>query len=167
MGSADELLTIISSYSGGYRLMRAKIHGYHSGMQSFSSHYKKASDGAVRVTLSRLKQKGFVKNKRGIWEITKNGRAYLSRKLYFLPHHSQKISEKRAKNIIISFDIPEKYKHKRNWLRTELMCLGFEMLQKSVWFGPAPLPDEFGESLRELDILPHLKFFEAKETDII
>ena len=168
MALTDDLLIILCSYSKGYRLMRGRIHGYSSGVRQVSSRFERASDATMRVTLSRLKQRGFVKNnKTGFWKITESGRAYLSRKLYFLPQHSKKTTKNYLKNMIVSFDIPEKHKYKRDWLRTELMHLGFEMLQKSVWFGPASLPDEFGESLRELNILPHLKFFEAKETDII
>ena len=45
--------------------------------------------------------------------------------------------------------------------------LGFEMLQRSVWLGPSPVPQEFIDSLRKLQILQYMKFFEAKEADII
>ncbi len=121
----------------------------------------------MRVTLSRLKKRGYVENKKGIWQITKAGRARLSNKISFLPTHSRKIIRQGPKSIVISFDIPEAYKKKRNWLRVELLYLGFEMLQKSVWLGPAPLPEKFIDSLRELQILPYIKFFEAKEMDII
>src|SRR3989344_1875882 len=115
MALTDDLLIILCSYSRGYRLMRARIYGYPSGARQVSPRFEKASDATMRVTLSRLKQRGFVKNnKTGLWKITESGRAHLSRKLYFLPQHSKKATENHLKNMIISFDIPEKHKHKRN-----------------------------------------------------
>ena len=44
---------------------------------------------------------------------------------------------------IIAFDIPEKHRSQRNWLRFSLKDLGFTMLQKSVWFGKFKIPEEF------------------------
>ena len=84
-------------------------------------------------------------------------------------HRSPKptVLRPKPKNMVIVFDIPEKHKHKRNWLRLELANLGFGLLQKSVWFGPAPLPKTFIRALDELKLLRHLKFFEARETEII
>ncbi len=69
--------------------------------------------------------------------------------------------------MIIAFDIPESKRKSRYQLRIELVSLGFKMLQKSVWLGPAPLPKEILEHLKNMDILPHLKFFEVKEKDIV
>jgi len=45
--------------------------------------------------------------------------------------------------------------------------LGFEPIQKSVWFGPAPLPEDFLESLSELNLLPFLKFFRTTEEELV
>lgn len=169
MGHVDDILTVLSSYSGGYRLMRARMRGStwrpRGGITPYS--FQDTPDAIMRVTLSRLKSKGYVENKKGIWKITKAGREHLLKKISFLPAHSKIIAKSQPKNIIISFDIPEAHKKKRNWLRIELLCLGFEMLQRSVWLGPAPIPREFADSLRKFKILPYIKFFEAKETDII
>ncbi len=133
-----------------------------------SNNFQDTSDATMRVTLSRLKKRGYVENKKGTWQITKTGRAYLAKKISsFFPVHSKRINRQQPKSIIISFDIPEAHKNKRDWLRIELLCLGFEMLQRSVWLGPAPIPQEFVDSLRKLQILQYIKFFEAKEADII
>ncbi len=69
--------------------------------------------------------------------------------------------------MIISFDIPETKHSLRDKLRSDLMALGFVMLQKSLWFGPGPLPEEFLEELDHARILKCLKFFEAREADIV
>ncbi len=168
MSLVEDILIVLSSYSGGYRLMRARMRGIPS--RSARTYRNPMSDAVMRVTLSRLKRKGFVQNQKGEWHITKKGREHLSHVRTSFPNHtrlSRLGKQERQKNMIITFDIPEIDKYKRDWLRMELIGLGFEMLQKSVWFGPSPLPNEFAEALSTLKILPHLKFFEAKEADII
>lgn len=142
--------------------MRDRIHGYYKG--SKKSARLKLSDASIRVTLHRLRKKGFVENKNRVWQITKMGRRYLSQ---IFPSHSRIPTRKDSKSIVVVFDIPEVNRKKRDWLRRELICLGFEMLQRSVWFGPAPLPAEFVDSLQKLQFLKHVKFFDAKEADII
>ena len=169
MSAARDILFVLSSYSGGYRVMRARIAGSiweprETRSQSIAAQ-KAHSDAVMRVALSRLRKKGFVENKRGVWKITDRGRAYSIQKIFH--SHSKKIHTKKERCIIIAFDIPETQKKSRDWLRLELYNLGFEMLQRSLWFGPTPLPKEFINSLKALNIFPHIKFFEAKEADII
>ena len=174
MTLTEEILTILTSYSRGYHLMRMKMHG--TDLRALPSALKKlpvASTNTLRVTLSRLKRAGLIENKDGIWKITQKGKTYMPRKIGLLPAHSNARSRSdlrgssKSKNMIIAFDIPEMHRRKRNWLRIELANLGFEIMQKSIWFGPAPIPKEFVHSLQELNLLPHVKFFEAKEKDII
>ncbi len=134
------------------------------------SEYRKSSGpapdiSALRVTLSRLKKRGLVRNNKLIWRLTSKGREYLNDRFNF--HASYPRPKNPEKRMIVTFDIPEKQRRKRVWLRTELINLNFELLQKSVWLGPAPLPSEFVKALAQLDLLPHIRFFEAKEADII
>ena len=147
--------------------MRRRMHGYTG--PALPGRFQETSRPTLRVTLSRLKKKGFVESKSGSWAITKRGRDFLVKALRMRAHKSYFLhaSKKKEKNLIIVFDIPEKQKSKRDWLRAELLGLGFVMLQKSVWFGPAPISKEFIEILGDLGVLPYLKFFDAKESDII
>ena len=69
--------------------------------------------------------------------------------------------------MIIAFDVPEKYRRERDWLRIELKNLGFAMMQKSVWYGSSPLPQDFITSLDDLKILKFIKFFDVKEHEIV
>jgi len=165
MSFSDDLLVILSSYSDGYRLMRAHMRGY----KTYGSYddVQKISRNTLQVTLSRLKKRGYVINeKKGIWKITEAGKKYFLSKLPKLPKSKKKTPE-RVKSIIVVFDIPEKKRKMRDWLRAELIGLGFEMLQRSVWFGPAPLPEKFIRTLGDWNIAPHIKFFSAQEADII
>ena len=170
MSFVDDLLVILSDYHGGYRLMRRRIRGYAGPARGASRHGATVvSDGYLDVALARLKRRGFVaRETRGIWRITQAGKEHLERKLrYRRTIDQQKIGIKPVKNLIIAFDIPERHRKKRDWLRIELRNLGFELLQKSVWFGPPPLPMDFIKSLANLQLLPYMKFFEAKESHIV
>lgn len=124
---------------------------------------KQLKEEVLKTTLSRLKRKGFVENNNHVWKLTQKGKEYIVRK--FLRKKTK--AQKRKPCLIIAFDIPENMRWKRDWLRGMLILFYFKQLQKSVWFGPAPLPHDFMEMLRERDILPYLRFFEAKEADII
>jgi len=164
----EKILRTISEYRGDYTKICARLRD----LDSFKKPETSISEGSLRVTLSKLKKRGLLDNKkgRGKWEITPKGLTYLhklKKRELDLPTHISKISSTKVKNMIIVFDIPEKERKKRSWLRIELTNLGFSMLQQSVWFGPAPLPDKFIESLDYLKLLPYLKFFKATEADIV
>ena len=168
MSLVENLLTVLSHYPGDYVTICAKIRRYVEKVEKDRLDIA-VSKKYLQTTLSRLKQRGLVENKNGKWEITDFGANYLDkiRKRLKLPKHTAKRLSAKPKNMILVFDIPEDQKHKRAWLRIELSNLDFVMLQKSVWFGPAPLPKEFIRSLNELKLLPYLKFFKAEEADIV
>lgn len=169
MGFADDLLTILTDYSGGYKLMRKRMYGIHEfcADSTYQTKLQKIKDQTIRTTLYRLKKSGLVENKSRIWKITKKGAAFLDKRLRLKLLHFQPISKSKKKDIIIIFDIPENERKKRNWLRNELKSLGFMLIQKSVWLGPSPLPKEFIKYLNKIDIVPHLRFFRVNEDDLI
>ena len=160
------ILEILMYYNGGYRVVRERM-----------KERCAVSDDALRVTLSRMKKAGLIANESHIWNMTSKGRLYLStmqRKQKLtpepkpkLPLHTARQNKSKPKTMIVVFDIPETQKRSRRWLRVELSNLGFTMLQKSVWFGPAPLPRECIQSLHHMKMLRYIRFFRAIESDII
>ena len=68
--------------------------------------------------------------------------------------------EKGGKITILIFDIPEKQKRKRNWLRETLKELGFKMIQKSVWIGKVKIPIELIKDLNMLHLINFVEIFE-------
>jgi len=64
--------------------------------------------------------------------------------------------------IMVLFDIPEKKRKTRNWLRLQLKLWDFEMLQQSVWLGKGPLSKEFTNRLLLLDISKCVKIFKIQ-----
>jgi DNA-binding transcriptional regulator PaaX len=74
------------------------------------------------------------------------------------------IKEKPVGNtkVLVLFDIPEKKRKTRNWLRLQLKLWEFEMLQQSVWLGKGPLPKEFTNRLKLLNISECVKIFKIQ-----
>ena len=122
--------------------------------------------------LNQLKRDGLITKQAGrdgtVWEITPRGSA----KLYRLKENERKktqgemirksyIQEKIDGIVIVSFDIPERERRKRAWLRFCLNALDFELLQKSVWIGRTKIPEEFIKDLRAYKMISYVHIFTA------
>ena len=166
MSIPSEILDILcSGYSVSYKKLRKKVLG-----NTYPTNRNPVRSNALYLTMARLKNNGLVTKNGDLIKITKKGKEWHTKKKEsILPNHSSKTDTKKdyIKNIIIAFDIPESYRRKRDWLRIELTILGFSPIQKSVWFGSAPLPQNFIKDLNDLKMLQYLKFFKAQEQDII
>ncbi|KKP87553.1 MAG: hypothetical protein UR90_C0002G0020 [Parcubacteria group bacterium GW2011_GWC1_35_8] len=64
--------------------------------------------------------------------------------------------------VMVLFDIPEKKRKIRNWLRLQLKLWDFEMLQQSVWLGKGPLPKDFTIRLDLLGVGKCVKIFKIE-----
>lgn len=169
MSAVEDILTILTSYHAGYRVLRARMGSYTGPMPGEERRHSPPvayDDAVIHATLSRMKRNNLVEHHNHIWNITKKGMAFLAKQKAIRRHKQYRIPKSAERNMIIAFDIPERQKVMRNWLRVELVNLGFTMLQKSVWFGPAPLPSIFVSSLQKTRLLSHMKFFEVKESQI-
>ena len=62
---------------------------------------------------------------------------------------------------IVSYDIPERERWKRRWVREVLVRNGYRKLHQSVWLGTKPLPERFLRDARALRVLHHLEIFEV------
>ena len=155
----EDILSLLIDQKAPYRILYRLMEGYYE-----RSGATMPSESVLRNALSRLKKNGLVVQSGTDWTATGKG----ARKINDSPERWRKNSiADKPKNMILIFDIPEAEKWKRNWLRFELGMLGFTMLQKSVWFGPAPLPKAFIEKLDDLELLTCIRFFNAKEADIV
>lgn len=125
--------------------------------------YKRFKENSVRSTLSRLSKKGYVSNSNGCWSITKKGLKHKEEKhlLSFIPSPFKKDSPDA---IILAFDIPERDRKMRHWLRNQIKIFGYKMLQQSLWIGPGALPKEFFDKLEDLKIRKNVKTFRIKST---
>ena len=169
MNLTDEILFFLSNNPGNYKQLRTRLtHQLRNKETSkkFSLKEQRAKEGSFRSLLSQLKKRGYIVNDNGLWKITKLGQIKKNRSAR-VPHGKYNVNHKSKRKIIIAFDIPEVKKNSRYWLRIELLNLSFEMMQKSVWIGPAPLPTEFIDSLKKGGLYRYLRFFEVKESEVV
>ncbi len=103
-------------------------------------------------SLSRLKRQGILTAKKGVFTLTNIEKAK-SRHLFDIINEEP---DGEAK-IIVMFDIPEKKRRVRDWLRGQLRFWGFTMLQKSVWMGNGKLPKEWNERLLLLGVKKNVR----------
>ena len=109
------------------------------------------SPRSFSAVLSRLRQEGLLvkskKNKRFVWSLTSKGKSSISPiRLPVEPAKTDGIPR------LVMYDIPETEKRKREVLRTHLVILEYKQLQKSVWLGYAPLPQEFMELIKDYNL---------------
>lgn len=111
--------------------------------------------GLTKRQLLGFREKGYfdisVKNNKSFFRLTPKGKNLVE----LLKFALGKIKWDGRWRILI-FDIPEREKYKRNFLRRKLHELGFKQLQESVWITPYPLPDSFSDFLIQLRVRPYL-----------
>ncbi len=61
---------------------------------------------------------------------------------------------------MIVFDVPEKEKKKRDWLRLVLRQLGYKTVQRSVFLGKTKIPQSFLDDLWKLRMADYVEIFE-------
>jgi len=126
-------------------------------------------DAAPRISrhdfssvLWRLKREGLVarttREGNAGWSITSKGEKTMKcfRPVIFVPP-SDGIMR------LVIFDIPEKERKKRRALRAELISFNFSQLQKSVWAGENPLPEDFLSFLDELNLKNKVHIFSVRK----
>ena len=122
--------------------------------------------------LYKLKKDGLieedVKNKKSFFKITSKGKQRIKklkkRQVNALPDNFYQEDAKSGKFTIAVFDIPEKDRRKRSWLRSALKNLGFKMIQQSVWAGKIKIPEEFICDLKELNLIEYVEIFEISKS---
>ncbi len=115
--------------------------------------------------LSKLKHDGLINETKGEnpkFSISNRGKAKLIQLKNKLPNrYYEKINQNRL--TIISFDIPEKLRGKRDWLREVIRNLDFKMIHQSVWIGKTKIPKQFILDLGEMNILEYVEIFEINK----
>ena len=177
-GKTTEFL--LNVFLGGFDYKKLKEKALYPTLPDFSRKDKIKIDSQLLQKekhklyslLSKLKKQGFVKKEQGgknaFWKITLSGEKKYERLKSFLNFPKFNYKKEKANGInIVVFDIPEKDKAKRNWLRYTLVALGFTMLQKSVWAGKNKLPEEFLRALAELGLIDFIHIFKISKTGTI
>jgi DNA-binding transcriptional regulator PaaX len=118
---------------------------------SFSDTKKKfkIQEPAIKQSLWRLKKAGFVAKKGREFYLTKKGKE-LARCISGRKNIIEKKWDRKFR--VVVFDIPEKKRKTRDWLRQELMLLNYKKLQESVFAGKFPLPEDLIKNIKSHEI---------------
>jgi len=152
----DILADMFNNTSLSYKGVKVNIFGIPK--------FNNKSYGSMRSTLSYMHKKNLIQNTKNGWEITLHGKKYLKRKENSLVQFKNEFLKNSPKNLIVMFDIPETKKAEREWFRFQLKKFNYIMIQKSVWVGPSPLPKEFTEYLKKINLKTEIKTFKLART---
>lgn len=109
--------------------------------KSFWDYYDELKDlkeNSARTILWRLQKKGLVTKKEGHYKLTLQGLKVVN------IFQKKEIKEHQwdGKWRLIMFDIPEKRRDERHWLRFQLLIWDYRPLQKSVFIGKQPIEED-------------------------
>ena len=115
-------------------------------------------DGLIRKT--RTEEGTYV-------QITPKGKVHLKyiTKMteYALPPPQYSLDSQDKRTTIITFDIPETQRRKRDWLRCALKNMEFQMIHKSVWMGEDGICQSFLNDIRQLNLKDHMEIFQINK----
>lgn len=125
------------------------------GLPVFAGYNKRS----IYNSLKNLEKRKYVVFSGSTIRTTAAGRNYYAKRQAKFQSFDSPFKKDSSKNLILMFDIPEARKAEREWLRRQLETFGYIMIQKSVWVGPSPLPEEFKLYLKRIKLEDHLKTF--------
>ena len=103
----------------------------------------------IRQSIYRLEKHGFVEKKNSKYFLTEKGNKFAK---YIFQTKKKKVCAWDKKYRVVIFDIPEKKRDIRDWLRRELNLLQYKKLQNSVFIGKFPLPGELIKEIKKYKI---------------
>jgi DNA-binding transcriptional regulator PaaX len=114
----------------------------------------------IKTNVRSLERSGYVKISRQIngIEITNKGRIKL------LENSTDKLVDGKWR--MLSFDIPEKLRKKRDQFRRSIKRIGYKKVQKSLWACPFIKSNEVELIITELEINQYTAFLLVEKTDI-
>lgn len=117
----------------------------------------KVAKHSLSSMLYHLKKDGLVvmrgPNKKAVWSITKKGRHILKESQPSRPKATfDELPPEDGIARLVAFDVPEKQREKRQWLRATLIACGFESIQRSVFLGWRALPEDAIKEIGDMDM---------------
>lgn len=117
-----------------------------------------SSEHSVYQLIARLERDGLIEKKAGVISLARRGIARLKKYLHTPDYQKVYTVRKKATKYItlIIFDIPEKEREKRDWLREKLVEIKFLPLQQSVWYSKYGISLAFISDLKQYNMLNYV-----------
>lgn len=143
----DGIITTLGGLMEGRSLTVGRAYDRALKSRGFREYYeelKGIKKNGGRVILHRLQKKGLVGKKGKKLSLTGLGATYYKQ----LRDEVEARETWDGKWRIVMFDIPEKIRKEREWLKSQLYLRGYKPFQKSVLVGKLPISEEL---FKELD----------------
>jgi len=170
-GSMNQVDFFSAVLSAGYGANSGRIEYEYQKLKRISKDRKskieieKNSKRRLMVFISKMKHDGLIEESEDSKiKISSKGMDKLGKLRNNLPARYYKKETGQGNHIIISFDIPERLRRKRDWLREVVRNLGFRMIHKSVWLGKGKIPELFLVDLESIKILEFVEIFEISKS---
>jgi len=118
--------------------------------------YKKQS---INNAFHQLNKNGYIAREDEYITLLPKGRKYVENKKVKLVTFPSPYKKESPRNLLVMFDIPEVKKAEREWFRFHLRKFDYKMIQKSVWVGPSPLPEDFLDYIKKIKLRECIKTF--------
>ena len=151
MSIEDKILKLLLEPTHRYKGMPVSMFGIPAIFP-----YKKQS---INNSLHQLNKRGYISKEDNYLFLLPKGRKYVENKKVRFTTFDSPYKEKSPKNLLVMFDIPEIKKAEREWFRFHLRQFNYKMIQKSVWVGPSPLPEDFLDYVKEIKLRECIKTF--------
>jgi len=151
MSIQDDLLKLFQTPQFKYKGVPVNIFGI-----PVFKNYKRNS---VNTALSRLKKKRYITFEGSCLKLSGGGKRYVAQRKARLQIFKSPFNKESSRILLVIFDIPEVRKAEREWFRFHLKKFNYIMIQRSVWVGPFPLPEEFLSYLKHIKLLNCIKTF--------
>lgn len=146
------LLRALLDQKFGYSIMRSNMLGL-----PILLGYERQS---IYNAISRIKKRGYIERVGADRiMISKKGREYIQSRVTRHQIFKSPFDKKSIKDLLVVFDIPEDRKAEREWFRRQLKTFDYEMVQKSIWLGPSPLPKNFILYVKSIGMTKYIKIF--------
>ena len=119
---------------------------------------RKISRDVYCQSIYRLKKRGIIQDKNGIFHLAQKGE-----KFFYNTFRKIKTKPIKTCRVMIIFDIPERKRKVRSWIRRQIKDWDFKMVQKSVWIGYGPVPEEFTKRLKILKVYDGVKIYDIRK----
>ncbi len=163
-GTVELLDFMASGYGNAYRRFRGE-RGRSTPSPVLDRLFEGIQEEAIQEqrfyeALSRLKKDGLIQpTEKRRWKLTERGREKLRLLTELLSRNSVFAATPSSEWCMVTFDVPERVKRKREWLRTAWRTMEFTMLQRSVRRGKVAIPKSFLEALARQDLLECVEIF--------
>lgn len=171
LGTADVIGALIENpYGASRRRLTRTIAGYEADRARREALFREQQK--YHQLLHRLAKDGLIvrhgNRQQSRWHLTRKGKeerdACTDGSMQSPTAPRTYAAHENATLTIVMFDIPERERRNREWLRVVLARLQFSMLQKSVWAGYVRLPEDFLEDLKRLKLTEYVEIFSVTKT---